>query len=67
MKENTYKIWSINLNIRHRLEKLGVDGRQILRKVSQEIGFADVDWINLPQDEGQWRAVVKTVINIRVP
>jgi hypothetical protein len=33
----------------------------------REIGFGDVDWINLAQDRDKWRALVNTVINLRVP
>jgi hypothetical protein len=32
-----------------------------------EIGFGDVDWINLAQYRDRWRALVNTVMNIRVP
>jgi hypothetical protein len=32
-----------------------------------EIGFGDVDWIHLVQDIDMWRAVVNTVMNLRVP
>jgi hypothetical protein len=32
-----------------------------------EIGFGDVDWIHLAQDSNRWRALVNTVINLRVP
>jgi hypothetical protein len=32
-----------------------------------EIGFGDVDWINLAQDRDRWQALVNTVINFRVP
>jgi hypothetical protein len=33
----------------------------------REIGFGDVDWINLAQDRDTWRALVNTVMNLRVP
>jgi hypothetical protein len=32
-----------------------------------EIGFEDVDWIHWAQDRGRWRALVNTVMNLRVP
>jgi hypothetical protein len=32
-----------------------------------EIGFGDMDWIRLAQDRGRWRALVNTVMNLRVP
>jgi hypothetical protein len=33
----------------------------------REIGFGGVDWINWAQDRDMWRALVNTVINLRVP
>jgi hypothetical protein len=33
----------------------------------REVGFGDVDWINLAQDKDRWRALVNTVMNLRVP
>jgi hypothetical protein len=33
----------------------------------REIGFGDVDWILLAQDRDRWRALVNTVMNLRVP
>jgi hypothetical protein len=32
----------------------------------REIGFGDVDWIHLAQDRDRWRALVITVMNLRV-
>jgi hypothetical protein len=33
----------------------------------REIELDGVDWIHLTQDRDRWRALVNTVINIRVP
>jgi hypothetical protein len=32
-----------------------------------EIGWADIDWIDLAQDRVQWRALVNTAMKLRVP
>jgi hypothetical protein len=32
-----------------------------------EIGLNVVDWIGLAQDRYRWRALVKVVMNLRVP
>jgi hypothetical protein len=34
---------------------------------TRKIRYKGVDWINLAQDTDQWRALVNTVINLRVP
>jgi hypothetical protein len=33
----------------------------------REIGWGGMNWIDLAQDRGQWRTLVNTVINFRVP
>jgi hypothetical protein len=33
----------------------------------REIGWDDVDWIDMAQDRNQWRGLVNTVLNLRVP
>jgi hypothetical protein len=32
-----------------------------------EVGRGDVDWIDLAKDRNRWRAVVNSVLNLRVP
>jgi hypothetical protein len=32
-----------------------------------EVGWGDVDLIGLAQDRGRWRALVDSVLNLRVP
>jgi hypothetical protein len=31
-----------------------------------EVGWGDVDWIGLAQDRDRWRALVNSVLNLRV-
>jgi hypothetical protein len=38
-----------------------------IRMGIREVGWIFVDWINLSQDMGQKRALVNTVMNLRVP
>jgi hypothetical protein len=33
----------------------------------REIGWDGVDWMDMAQDRDQWRALVKTVMSLRVP
>jgi hypothetical protein len=32
-----------------------------------EVGWGDVDWFGLSQDRNRWRALVNSVLNLRVP
>jgi hypothetical protein len=38
-----------------------------IKKGLLEIGMNVVDWIGLAQDRYRWRALVNSVINLRVP
>jgi hypothetical protein len=33
----------------------------------REIGWGGMDWIDVAQDREQWRALLNTVMNLRVP
>jgi hypothetical protein len=38
-----------------------------IRMDLREIGWGGMDWIDLAQDRDQWRALVNTIMNLRVP
>jgi hypothetical protein len=48
------------------LEDSGIDGRIIVKWIFERLD-GGVDWIDLAQDRDRWRAVVNTVMNLRVP
>jgi hypothetical protein len=43
---------------RHRWEDIRMEFREVV--------WVGVDWIDLAQDRNQWRALVNTVMNLRV-
>ena len=48
---------------------LDVDGRIILEWVFKKIwwGRGIVDWVDLTEDRDKWRALVNTLMSLRVP
>ena len=48
------------------LEDLGTDGRIILKWILGQ-WHGGMDWIDLAQDRGRWRALVNALMNLRVP
>jgi alpha-glucosidase (family GH31 glycosyl hydrolase) len=55
--------WWESQKERNHLEDQGVDGN---RMDLREFDWGSVEWIHLAQDRDWWRAVVNTVMNLRV-
>ena len=51
---------------RNYLEDQDVDGRIILKCIFRKWD-GDMDWIDLAQDRGRWRALVNAIMNLWVP
>jgi hypothetical protein len=49
-----------------KLEDPGVDGGDNIEMDLREVGWGDMNWINLAQDRDRWRVLVNTVMNLRV-
>jgi len=45
----------------------GVDARIILTRILNKMDEESMDWIDLAQDKGRWRALVNAVMNLLVP
>ena len=58
--------WWGNLRERDYWVDPDVDGDNIKMDL-QEVGGAFKDWMELAQDRDRWRALVSTVMNLRVP
>jgi hypothetical protein len=58
--------WWGNVRERDHLEDRGVNRRIILRWILRK-WVGGMDWIDLAQDRGRWRAVVNAVMKLRVP
>jgi hypothetical protein len=49
---------------------LGRPGRRWMDNIRIDLGevrWVDVDWIGLAKDRNRWRALVNSVLNLRVP
>jgi hypothetical protein len=62
-RDNCTKFWWESRNERDHMEDRDVDGRM---GSEWEIGREDVEWVQLIQDGGQWRAVVNEIMILRV-
>jgi hypothetical protein len=60
------KLYLANLTL-YNINSPELGGWTILKWILREIGWDGVDGIELAQDRDQWRALVNTVMNLRVP
>jgi hypothetical protein len=53
----------------NQIYNLGIPRRRCKDNIKidlRDIGLGGMDWIDLAQDRGQWRALVNTVMNLRI-
>jgi hypothetical protein len=65
-KRNAYRILVGKLEGKRPLGRPRRRWEDNIRMDRREIGLGGMDWIDLVQDRDQWRALVNTVINLRV-
>jgi hypothetical protein len=66
-KRNAYMILVGKLEGKRPLERPRRTLGDNIKMNFREIGWGDMDWIDLAQDRDQWRALVNTVMDLRVP
>jgi hypothetical protein len=65
-KRNEYRILTGNPEGKRPLERPRRRWVDNIKMDLREIGWDSMDWIDLAQDRGQWRALVNAVLNLRV-
>jgi hypothetical protein len=66
-KRNAYRILVGKPEGKRPLEDRDIGGWILLKWILREMEWDGMDWIDLAQDRDQWRALVNTVMNLRVP
>jgi hypothetical protein len=64
---NAYSISVGKPEVKRPLERPTCRWEDNIRTDVREIWWEDMDWIHLVQDRNQWRALVNTIMNLRVP
>jgi hypothetical protein len=66
-KRNAFRLLVLKAEVK---KPLGTPRRRWVNNVRMDlgdVGWGDVDWIGLAKDRNRWRAVVNSVLNLRVP
>jgi hypothetical protein len=66
-KRNTYKILVGKPEGKRPLGRTKRSWVDNIKMDVREVGWDGVDWIDMAQDRGQWRALVNAALNLRVP
>jgi hypothetical protein len=65
-ERKVYRVWWESPKERDHLENQGVVGRMGSEWILRRLPGGGVDWIQLAQDRGRWRALVNTVMKLLV-
>jgi hypothetical protein len=66
VKISIYNFWWLKLREKDHVADIGLDGRIILRCIFTDLGCGGIDSIDLAQNRDGWRALVNTLMSIRV-
>jgi hypothetical protein len=66
-EENAYRLLAGNPDGKKPLGKPRRKWVDNIRMDLGEVGWGNLGWIGLAQDRNRWRAVVNSVLNLRVP
>jgi hypothetical protein len=66
-KRNAYRIFVGNPEGKRPLERPRRRWVDNIKRNLSERGWDDMDWIDLAQVRDEWRALVNTIMNFRVP
>jgi hypothetical protein len=66
-KRNAYRLLVVKPEVKRPLGRSRSRWMDNIRMDLEEVGWGDVDWIGLAQDRNRWRALVNSVLNLRVP
>jgi hypothetical protein len=66
-KRNAYRLFVGKPERRRPLGRLRHRWLDNIKMHLVEVGWGDVDWFGLAQDRNSWKALVNSVLNLRVP